>query len=292
MNKNCLIITIVVAVVILGIVAACMTGRRRGCVKTDAFKGVPKYNLVIVAIFKNEAVAMREWLEHYIKEGVEHFYMIDNGSTDDWKSQVTGAPVTIHTDKQKHQQKNHYNNYFLDEVKRNSKWVMVVDLDEFMYARKGFDTISEYLDSVDENIGQICVKWKMFGSNGHIKQPKSIIKDFTKRLNYDNPINNSFNNHKSICRTSNLIEMSVHSCKQNLDEIYVIDSGPNISEVILDDSPLHLNHYAIQSWEWFRDIKMTRGDVSSQGSVGVRNKEYFDKYDVNEILDTELRDKR
>ena len=36
-----------------------------------------KYKLVIVAIFKNEAIAMREWLEHYIRQGVEHFYIIN-----------------------------------------------------------------------------------------------------------------------------------------------------------------------------------------------------------------------
>ena len=92
----------------------------------------PKYKLVIVAIFKNEAIAMREWLHHYIKQGVEHFYMIDNGSTDDWGSQMEGFPVTVYSDTEKHKQTQHYNDYFLEEVKRNSEWVMVVDLDEFI----------------------------------------------------------------------------------------------------------------------------------------------------------------
>ena len=27
---------------------------------------------------------MKEWLEHYINEGVEHFYLIDNGSDDEY----------------------------------------------------------------------------------------------------------------------------------------------------------------------------------------------------------------
>ena len=69
----------------------------------------PKYKLVVVAIFKNEAVAMREWLQHYMRQGVEHFYMIDNGSTDDWKSQIEGAPVTVYTDAKKHAQIELYN---------------------------------------------------------------------------------------------------------------------------------------------------------------------------------------
>ncbi len=57
---------------------------------------------------------MREWLEHYIRQGVEHFYMIDNGSIDDWKSQVQGFPATIYTDNEQYE---HYNNYFLENFR-------------------------------------------------------------------------------------------------------------------------------------------------------------------------------
>ena len=50
---------------------------------------IPKKDkLVIVSMFKNEAHCIREWLQHYMKQGVTHFYMIDNGSTDDWKNEI------------------------------------------------------------------------------------------------------------------------------------------------------------------------------------------------------------
>ena len=32
----------------------------------------------IVAIFKNESHILEEWIQHYIKEGVQHFYLINN----------------------------------------------------------------------------------------------------------------------------------------------------------------------------------------------------------------------
>lgn len=243
----------------------------------------PSYKLVIVAIFKNEAVAIEEWIRHYMKQGVDHFYMIDNGSTDDWESCISGFPVTVYTNTEKYKQVEHYN-YFLGKVKKNSEWVMVVDLDEFMYARKEFNTIPEYLYTVDKDIGQINVKWKIFGSNGYIKQPYSIIESFTKRLNYDKKIDTSFNNIKSICRTVNLIQFGIHSHKQNGK-----NTPNNIdSEYQLDMCPLHLNHYAIQSLDWFTKVKMTRGDADAFNNNNVRNKQYFDKYDVNDVLDTEL----
>jgi hypothetical protein len=246
----------------------------------------PKYKLVIVAIFKNEAIAMREWLEHYIRQGVEHFYMIDNGSTDDWKSQVEGFPVTIQSDNEKYKQHDHYNNYFLEEVKRISEWVMVVDLDEFMYARNGFFTIPQYLDTLGTDIEEVSVKWKMFGSNGHIKQPKSIIDGFTMRLNYDKKLNESFNYFKSICRTLNLLTLGIHTNSiENKNNKIILEVN---SEIMLDNSPLHLNHYAIQSWEFFKNIKMRRGDCNAKNNDNVRDKEYFYKYDTNDIVDNEL----
>ena len=243
--------------------------------------------LVVVAIFKNEAVAMREWLNHYVREGVDHFYMIDNGSTDNWQSEVEGFPVTIYSDTEKAKQTEHYNNYFLEEVKRNSQWVMVVDLDEFMYARKGYKTIPEYLDTIDNKFKQVSVLWKMFGSNGHIVQPKNIIQNFRSRLNYDNYVDNSFQYAKCICRSFYLekFEVHLHKIDGSTKDLITIN---NISENTLNNSPLHLNHYAIQSWEWFKNVKMTRGDVITSENNNVRNTKYFTKYDVNDIEDNEL----
>ena len=41
-----------------------------------------KYTLSCCALIKNEENFLKEWLDHYINEGVEHFYLIDNGSAD------------------------------------------------------------------------------------------------------------------------------------------------------------------------------------------------------------------
>lgn len=258
----------------------------------------PKYKLVVVAIFKNEAVAMKEWLQHYVNQGVEHFYMINNGSTDNWEPEIEGFPVTIYNDDKPHKQKEHYNNYCLKEVKNNAKWVMVVDLDEFMYARNGFKTIPEYLDSLGEDIKQIHVRWKMFGSNGHIKQPKSIIKGFTKRKD-------SGDTHvKSISCTKDLVELDAHThnvsgdkslpCPNSLFDDGKLPENGNIllplknTKIELEKSPLHLNHYVIQSWNWYKNVKMTRGDVATGKDTGKGTLKFFKTQDRNDLVDTEL----
>lgn len=245
----------------------------------------PKHNkLVIVAIFKNEALCMKEWLTHYANQGVDHFYLIDNGSTDNWSELTDGFPVTVYTDNRPQRQVQHYNNYFLDTVKKEAEWVMVVDLDEFMYARKGFRTIPEYLQSLPAIIGQVSVQWLMFGSNGHKQQPSSIIQGFTKRFNYNNN-SQKFYYHKSICRTKNLVSFHVHEHSHRQQKIRLDVK----SEAAAEAAPLHLNHYAIQSLDFFEKIKMRRGDAyypDSQDSH--KNYEYFKERDINEIEDIEL----
>ena len=43
-----------------------------------------QYKVTICAIFKNEGPYLREWLEYHMMIGVEHFYMYNNCSDDDY----------------------------------------------------------------------------------------------------------------------------------------------------------------------------------------------------------------
>ncbi len=45
-----------------------------------------KYNLSICALFKNEELYLKEWIEYHRLIGVDHFYLYNNGSTDRYLS--------------------------------------------------------------------------------------------------------------------------------------------------------------------------------------------------------------
>jgi hypothetical protein len=64
-----------------------------------------------------------------------------------------------------------------------------------------------------------------------------------------------------------------------------------ISEEILDNSALHLNHYVVQSRQWFMDIKATRGAANWRNQNNLRDETYFKNYDFNDRSDSELADK-
>jgi hypothetical protein len=254
----------------------------------------------VVSIFKNEKHALEEWINHYTKEGVDHFFLTDNGSDDGYidilDKYIENGTVSLNINPERHQQVEHLN-FYINQVKKYD-WAIVVDLDEFLYARKNYNTIKQYLSSLHKNIKQIYVPWKMFGSNGHVNQTENIIHYFLKRNIYDNRV---LINGKCITRTKKLKKIDLHKSRTNANGLIITSDG-NVkehddnnfvytSEEMLKDSCLHLNHYAIQSWEWFSKIKMTRGDASSSSVDHIRDKKYFDAYDSNIVLDDELHNK-
>lgn len=256
--------------------------------------------LCIISIFKNEAHILNEWINHYIKEGVDMFFLIDNGSTDNYlyilNPYIKQGKVILNINNTKHQQVNLYNKYYLN-ISKKYDWVMVIDLDEFVYSRNNFKTIKNYLKSLHSNINQVFIPWKMFGSSGHIIQPNSVINSFTLRFNYaaEKQIN-----CKCITRGKVLNFINIHYSDINVSSGKITSDGllkqgilenANISEQILLNSNLHLNHYAIQSLEFFKSVKMTRGDNCNKSMDTIRNLNYFNAYDYKDTIDNELKNK-
>lgn len=268
----------------------------------------PKWDLAIVAIFKNESVAITEWMEHYLKQGVGHFFLIDNGSTDDCCEKldpyIQKGLVTLVHDSTRWAQKELYNQYFL-EKRHLCKWLMVCDLDEFAYSRKGFQTIIEYLNSLPEKVHGIKIPWKMFGSAGYEVQPDAIVKSFTKRSHYDGRQHEGMRDGqlslcKMIARGSAIRQLNLHEFQLKLGAQVIDPNGTflksgernfvPVSEALLENASLHLNHYALQSKEWFLAVKGTRGAADGQSSENIRDEAYFNRYDrnMNEVEDREL----
>jgi len=267
-------------------------------------------SLCLVAIFKNESHILDEFITHYIKQGVDHFFFIDNGSTDNYQNILSKFNnITLAKDPSRPFQVQHYNNYFLNKC-RKYDWVIVCDLDEFIYARLQFKTIKEYLHSLPPGISQVFIPWKLFGSSGlntmDKKQPDNVIKHFTKRIDYNKNNNfqgvivekhHKFSLSKCIVRTIYLKNFMIHSHNttnqnyigaDNKKYIHANKKFYKIDENILSNSFLHLNHYAIQSLEWFMRIKATRGACDCP--TNVRNEQYYKNFDnsCSDIDDFEL----
>jgi len=243
----------------------------------------PYYTLAVGAMFKNESLILREWIEHYLLRGVNHFYLINDNSTDEFEPVLEpyinrGLVTLFHADVSYYlgRQRDMYNTFLLPKVKnREMKWFLIVDIDEYVWSPK-----TRHLPTVLQEYhheGQVQVEQTLFGSNGYLTQPASIVSSFTKRSakliegGYKYFINTSFS------FTSLNIHHATFEHKQ--DEI-------NSFKMSTHDW-FRMNHYSCQS-KWYWDtIKCTRGDGDH---YRVRKPDEFILVDCNDVQDTFLRD--
>jgi hypothetical protein len=239
------------------------------------------YYLSVLATFKNETMNLKLWLDHYLWQGVEHFYLIDNGSTDEplniLQEYIDKGIVTYYYLPERHKQVIHYRYVFdHEQLKEKTYWLTVCDLDEFFY---GVDQKLVYkIKSLEKTFDYILCNWKMFGSSGQIMQPKDI------RTNIIHCAENLWDETKYIFKT-NIIRNSSSIHIHSLINIPYIHK----QRIRYANKLIRLNHYPIQSLEFFEKVKMTRGDVDCKEFDNLRDLSYFDKYDYNENIDETLK---
>jgi hypothetical protein len=232
-----------------------------------------RHFLSIIAIFKNESMNFKEYIEHYMWQGVDHFYFIDNGSTDDYMSVIKPymSKITIFKRPEKWQQVKITNEVF-QSVKHESEWFMIIDLDEFCFESSGKSNIKEYLKNLPADVSQVYLRMLMFGSRDEYEHPPSIRKAFTWR---EKDI--CMGGGKAIIKSDKTIDFSVHQFNTT-------------GKMIVETDKLHFNHYRLQSKEYFDKVKRTRGDVNLPNGENERDDKYFKDNDKREFEDTLIRD--
>lgn len=254
------------------------------------------YYFTIGAIFKNESHILKEWLDHYFFHGVDHIYLINNNSSDDFikilKPYINENKVTLYNTPNDNYnggiwpQTQYYNLYFQQHLKEN-KWFGIFDLDEFLYSP--LDVNLKNILKNYETEEQLNINWVHFGSSGNIKQPDLVVSNFTFRGEYNNKNNGpngKYNSYKSIinCKfDNNPIQLGIHRHIKNNSK-----KDKNIS-FDLENTPMLVNHYAIQSKEiWKKKTKTS--NIGNHYPGFIRNEELFKQMDVNDIEDTRLKD--
>jgi glycosyltransferase involved in cell wall biosynthesis len=239
------------------------------------------YFLSVGAIFRNESHCIQEWIEHYLRQGVEHFYLINDNSTDNSVELLNKyTNITLFHSNEEHvlgHQLNAYNKYILPHLKE-TKWMLICDLDEFVYSQI-HKTIPDFLKCVP-NLSQVQVTPTIFGSNNLEKQPKSLIHGFTKRTKM---VPSDCGTYKYFVNSDFEFEsLNVHHATPKNHEHF---KGEYFQ--LFNIPHLKLNHYICQSKEFWINVKCTRGDADGYLK---RDMELFDNYNStgNEEDDFEL----
>ncbi len=219
-----------------------------------------RVDLAVVAIMKEEDKFIEEWLCFYLRMGVGHFYLYNNGDFEKTDKRIRpyveqglvthipfpDLPNMPYDRKKKERNKEHNMQYlaygdFLIRYKQNAKWVLKVDLDEFVYptVKSGHSSIAEYLEFLDaDDVVYVTVPSFYFGASGHDDSPEGlVIESYTERRPHAQ-------SYKCMARTDYILPQSYSTCHD-------FNLKPSGKQKRINDNKLLLNHYFTKSKEDF-----------------------------------------
>ena len=141
-----------------------------------------KHYLCLTAIFRDEARFLKEWIEYYRMMGVEHFYLTNHLSKDNYMEvlnpYIDAGIVTLRDDFEvpdhaRHKTwkaiQNRAYKWALEDCRFKTEWLLMIDTDEFVVPLEN-ETLVAFLKNYDD-CAAVAVHWKVFGT-GNVKEVK------------------------------------------------------------------------------------------------------------------------
>jgi hypothetical protein len=229
-----------------------------------------KYDLCFCMIFQNDAPYLKEWIEFHRLVGGQHFYLYNNLSTDHYREvlapyvqqgivELVDWPYpSSNVDEWDFIQVLAYQDA-LARCKRKTKWLAILDSDEFLFAVHNDNLVkflSKYWDKA--NIGGICVNWVMYGTSNVVKIPPGKLMIETLVLSKGE----GDHHFKSIVRPDKVLSVSSpHHCKYK-DGVYHYTPNkhrhhPPFGEI----DQIRINHYWSRDEWYLNNIKIPRREL-------------------------------
>jgi hypothetical protein len=212
--------------------------------------------LAIATVFKNNAPFLKEWIEYHRLQGVKHFYLYNNSSTDDYKAvlkkyikkglvTLTEWPTRQETAWVKTTQLPAFQ-HACRLAKGKAKWLALIDSDEFLVPVKD----AKFLDFLKchEMDPVVSLFWQVYGTSGVYEIPpgRLMIELLTWKCRADHGINGHL---KMIVRPEEFKSIpSPHQsfCKNGLSSFSYI--------VPLEEA--RINHYINRTIKFFYENKI------------------------------------
>jgi hypothetical protein len=143
----------------------------------------PKGRLALCLRFRDEARFLAEWLEYHLAAGVQHFFLYNNFSQDNYldilRPYLDAGHVTL-IDWPRTPASPDAENDCISRTRGRFRWVGFLDADEFAVVRDG-RSLPDFLDGFS-HAPAVALHWYSFGSNGHEVRPANwVIQAYTSR---------------------------------------------------------------------------------------------------------------
>lgn len=247
-----------------------------------------QYCFSICAIFKNESLILQEWIEYHLIVGVDHFYLYNNNSDDNFRAilapYIEKKIVTLIEWNYPPPSQFPAYQHFYDNFWNETQWVAYTDLDEFICPFREH-TIKDWIKKYN-NFGSVVLYWKQFGTSGKIYNDNDRLITDQYTICWDK----YFSIGKTIVNTNfKVADFSAKNLHAMSTFITLLDlkiSIPPINEFKkfikfksnriglfrnADDFTAQINHYGTKSYHNYVYNKTQRGDVNNH----VRDLETF-----------------
>lgn len=244
-----------------------------------------KYRISLVLIFKDEARFLDEWLCYHIEHGIEHFYLYQNNSTDNYTEVL--APymekglITLVDWPEYPGQYSAYMHWY-ENFRNETDWAGFIDIDEFLCPLNDDDMFSVLQRF--ERYPVVLIYWKLFGTSGLMKHndDKLVIEQYficRKNLFTEGKIlyNTSFDIAK--------MPFSMHGCDALWKGLKIPPVNTFGQFVISDrhemnrsgDAVVQLNHYWSKAYDCWQK-KFEKGSIEK--GIKWKNYEFFNRLEM------------
>ena len=235
-----------------------------------------KYDFSICAIFKNEARFLREWIEYHSMIGIDHFYLYNNNSTDNFEEilqpYIENGQVTLVDFPGEQMQFKAYSDFYAKFAK-DTQWVSFLDIDEFICPNSHLN-LKDWIQSY-EQFPIVLIYWKMFGTSGLMKHDdgKLVIEQYHVcwdsmyhvgkcLLNTDFEIankNQAWHHEPVVLYPLFGRKVRVYPINQfKKSSIYELMWNRTSIE---NNPPIQINHYWSKAWDIYDGKRQYSGDV-------------------------------
>jgi glycosyltransferase involved in cell wall biosynthesis len=131
------------------------------------------HQLAICAIFKDEGKNLGEWIAFHRSVGVSHFYLYDNGSTDNFQEVLAEhirAGLVTYTNWPEYPGQISAYKDCVNRFSGQARWIAFIDIDEFLFSPRQRDVTAILARFRD--CPALFVHSYHFGSSGHQERPE------------------------------------------------------------------------------------------------------------------------
>lgn len=219
-----------------------------------------KYFLSICLLIKDEEKYLSEWISWHVDQGVEHFFIYDNGS----QTPIDKSIPSEHKNRctiikclgwKTNQQITAYNDC-LQRFGDSTKWMAFIDSDEFIRSLGNIKLV-DFLGKFNDVAG-IALQWILYNASGQIHYSSKPVRERFKQT-IDAP-HRWVQTYKSIIQPSKCSYMTPHHPIVLPPYLLVDENHTAITNLgaRLSTTKIVIDHYYTKSYQEWR-AKMKRG---------------------------------